>query len=55
MMAAGSGKTDVVQLLLQHGANPNLKTTFGSSALKMAEENGRADTSAILRSAGAIE
>lgn len=51
--AAQFGSTACVQLLLDHGANPNLKDKMGETPLYMAVTNGHADTILALVKAGA--
>ena len=40
-MAAKGGKTDTVRLLLEKGADPNIKCQYGYTALYRAVENNK--------------
>ena len=40
MTAAAEGQTEVVRLLLEHGADPGLKDKDGDTAASFARENG---------------
>jgi len=51
--AAGRGKQDVVENLLNHGANSNIRDENGKTALSWAAENGRAGITRLLLKAGA--
>ena len=48
MWAAGYGKGDTVQLLLDRGADPRLRDDRGKSALDIARETGHADVVELL-------
>ena len=41
--AAKNGHSNIVRLLVQHGANIGAKTDCGRAALMLATENGHAD------------
>ena len=45
----------IIQAFLDHGADPNLKTTDGSTALSWALKKGNTKTVALLRKAGVTE
>uniref|UniRef100_A0AAZ3P1H5 Ankyrin 2a, neuronal n=1 Tax=Oncorhynchus tshawytscha TaxID=74940 RepID=A0AAZ3P1H5_ONCTS len=47
------GKTEIVQLLLQHMAHPDASTTNGYSPLHIAAREGQLETTAVLLEAGA--
>lgn len=55
MDAARDGKTRVVMLLLEAGANPSAQTTHGRTALSIAEENQHEEVARLLREAGAVK
>ena len=50
--AANKGHKDVVQLLLDRGADPNMANQAGSTALSFALQNGHMDVSNILTKNG---
>lgn len=47
------GKTDIVQLLLQHMAHPDAATTNGYTPLHISAREGQVETAAVLLEAGA--
>lgn len=47
------GKTDIVQLLLQHMAHPDAATTSGYTPLHISAREGQVETAAVLLEAGA--
>jgi hypothetical protein len=49
--AARSGGTDVVQVLLEHGADPSLLDGGGRTPLALAAEQGHAEAAALLHAA----
>ena len=53
MYAAGNGKTNIVKLLLDKGANIEAKNIYGSTALIIAAYNGHADVVTLLLAKGA--
>jgi hypothetical protein len=53
MWAAKGGNIDTVQLLLEKGANVNVKNSLGISALALARAGNRADIEELLVKAGA--
>ncbi len=50
----GDPKPDVVQLLLEHGADPNALSTFGYTPLHWAAKHGHVASAEILLKAGAL-
>lgn len=52
MHAAASGNTEVVRILLEHGANPNATNHKGKTLFSIATEDGNEDILAVLRAAG---
>jgi ankyrin repeat protein len=55
MWAAHRGYTDVVRMLLNVGADVNMRNQGGYTALMLAEFNGYSDVVRLLRIAGAQE
>ena len=55
MIASGRGYTEVVKLLLDKKADPNMRDFTGRSALSYAKQNNRGAVDAMLRRAGAKE
>jgi len=53
MLAAHNPFPDTCRVLLDHGANANAATTFGTTALMLASAHGCADTVRLLLSRGA--
>ena len=55
--AVERGCSQTVELLLKHGANPNLESKFDKTPLEIASENGRPDIFELLQvcSTGGIE
>ena len=53
MKAAANGHADVVEILLQAGADPNARRISGAAALKFAAARGHRDVVEKLLSAGA--
>lgn len=51
--AAAEGKADLVRLLIAHGAEVNVQSTDGKTALDWAREKGHDDVVAVLRERGA--
>ena len=47
--AVERGCAQTVELLLKHGANPNLESKFDKSPLEIASENGRPDIFELLQ------
>ena len=52
-IAARLGKTEMVQLLLQHMAHPDAPTASGHTPLHISAREGRLETAAVLLEAGA--
>lgn len=52
-IASRLGKTDIVQLLLQHMAHPDAATTNGYTPLHISAREGQLETAAVLLEAGA--
>ncbi|CAB1327193.1 unnamed protein product, partial [Coregonus sp. 'balchen'] len=52
-IASRLGKTEIVQLLLQHMAHPDASTTNGYTPLHIAAREGQLETTAVLLEAGA--
>lgn len=52
-IASRLGKTDIVQLLLQHMAYPDAATTNGYTPLHISAREGQVETAAVLLEAGA--
>jgi ankyrin repeat protein len=50
MAASQNGQTELVQLLLEKGADVTVKRKDGASALSLAEEYARHETARLLRS-----
>jgi ankyrin repeat protein len=48
MEAAGSGKKELVELLLQAGADPSLSAENGKTAADIARDNGHAELAGAL-------
>jgi ankyrin repeat protein len=55
MIAAQMGNTDVVEVLLAHGANMNVRRDDGKTALGLAKSTRHALIAQRLREAGAVE
>ncbi|KPK48676.1 MAG: hypothetical protein AMS22_14955, partial [Thiotrichales bacterium SG8_50] len=55
MVASSKGYSDIVKLLLDHGADPRAKKADGVSALAIAEHGGFSRTVDILRRASALQ
>jgi ankyrin repeat protein len=53
MIAAGNGDAELAQLLLAKGADPNLRTPGGVSALSIAKQRRLADMVQLLERSGA--
>ena len=51
MFAGGEGLTEVIAILLAHGADSQLKDEDGDTALTFARQNGHAEAAALLESA----
>ncbi|MCY4188296.1 MAG: ankyrin repeat domain-containing protein, partial [Bryobacterales bacterium] len=51
MFAAAEGHADIVQMLLDKGADPDLRDTDGESALKFASDKRHQDVIDVLRRA----
>jgi hypothetical protein len=52
MEAASLGDTDIVEMLLSHGADPNIKSKSGRTALMLAVSEGHRDAASALIDAG---
>lgn len=52
-IASRLGKTEIVQLLLQHMAHPDTATASGHTALHIAAWEGQLETASVLLEAGA--
>ena len=52
-IASRLGKTELVQLLLQHMAHPDAATTNGYTPLHISAREGQLETAAVLLEAGA--
>lgn len=52
-LAAAAGHLDAVKVLLDHGADPNVRTRGGTSPFASALDGGHVGLAAILRAAGA--
>ena len=50
--AAWNGRKDVVQLLLDRGAEPNMRSLNGATPLSLALQNSHMDTANILTDNG---
>jgi ankyrin repeat protein len=50
--AAGTGHLQTVRFLLDHGADPDVRTTQGGSALYWAASNGHREVAALLLERG---
>ncbi len=48
MMAALFGRTDVVKLLVAHGADPTRKDLSGNTAAGLARQQGNAEMAALI-------
>ena len=48
MMSALFGRTDVVRLLIAHGANAALKDNAGNTAVGLAQQQGNAEMVTLL-------
>jgi ankyrin repeat protein len=55
MFATFNGNTDIIQALLDNGADLDLKTKNGTTALKLAEMRGYSRTADFLKQHGAKE
>ncbi|MCZ7564295.1 MAG: ankyrin repeat domain-containing protein [Burkholderiales bacterium] len=53
MMAAREGHAGVLRLLLNSGADPNLETDTGRTALQWAQATENAEIAELLKAAGA--
>ncbi len=53
--AAGNNRQEAVRLLLKAGADVRAKSSYGQTALKLAESNGYLEIAALLKQAGAEE
>jgi hypothetical protein len=53
MFAVNSGNEDMVKLLLEYGADPNVRDKEGNTALSLAEEDERKDMADLLLKYGA--
>jgi uncharacterized protein len=49
----GPGQQEIVRLLLEHGANPQMTDKYGRTPLELAEELGYAEIAGLLSAAGA--
>ena len=50
MVAAGMGKTDICQVLLDYGADTELRSYKGKTAADYAEESGHPELADLLKS-----
>ena len=48
MLAAGWGNKELVQMLLEHGADPNITNIFGKTAKMLAKDRGNSDVVDLL-------
>ena len=48
MLAAGWGNAELVQMLLEHGADPYVTDSFGKTARTFARDRGHADIVELL-------
>jgi ankyrin repeat protein len=55
MLAAGGGHTEMVEVLLANGAQVNVKSDLGDTALSRTTDNGHNETIRILKDAEAKE
>jgi len=53
MSAASNNQVEAVRILLDHGADVNAETWFGSTALKIAQKTGHKELAALLKARGA--
>ncbi len=51
----GQKQQEIIRLLLEYGANPNMSDKYGKTPLTLAKEKGYAQIAAILQEAGGIE
>jgi ankyrin repeat protein len=54
MLASYYGHTELVQLILSRGADPNLEDNQGRTALQRASDEGHHEVIALLKQAGAV-
>ena len=54
MLASYYGHTELVQLILSRGADPNLKDKQGRTALRRASDSGNLEVVELLKRAGAV-
>jgi ankyrin repeat protein len=52
MQAASEGSLEIIELLLDHGADPAAKTRNGETALMIARERGRNEVVNLIAQAG---
>ena len=55
MFAAQHGYTEIVKMLLDAGADPNMRGTHGFTALGLVMQHGHQETIQLLKSVGAKE
>jgi ankyrin repeat protein len=55
MTAAAEGQLEVVQLLLDRGADPSLEDADGDTALSFAREKGHLEVADLLKDSGATD
>ena len=54
MRAAEAGRVDTVRLLLQNGADPNVRTAKGETALNLARGHRHVEAEMALLASGAL-
>ena len=51
MFAASKGQADIVRILMSHGADPNIKSKEGETALVIATKEEHKETARVFREA----